>query len=338
MANFDFTSYPLWQKFVLLIILFIGAVFLQQGVFNLYLESNESIRYEKSEFEKYSSEIVEKNINLPEQEINVLLIDEAYKKSKELPSSLVNFVLANQISFNFICFTVVAIFFRWMIYQKKTRYNDVQFKNPNLFFFIPFLFLSALPILSESVKLNEYLGLNQLMNWLEFDYKTAGLQGLFMSYAVIFGDSLSHQIIIIIGMAIIPAIGEELIFRGGIQRLLHEKNTEPHKAIFITALIFSLFHFEFVGFFYRFLLGVILGYVYYWSSNILIPIFLHLLNNAITLIYALMYTSEKTDTLKSESSLDTFTTTQLLFSVCSLSIILYLFWKNKQDEEVNPIA
>ena len=85
-------------------------------------------------------------------------------------------------------------------------------------------------------------------------------------------------------IAVVPAIGEELLFRGVIQNQIFFLTGRGHLAIWITAFFFSAFHLQFYGFLPRMLLGVLFGYLYYWSGNLIIPILAHFVNNGFTLI------------------------------------------------------
>lgn len=93
----------------------------------------------------------------------------------------------------------------------------------------------------------------------------------------------------LIVIAVVPAVGEELLFRGLIQNQLGGITKNAHVAIWLAAIIFSAFHFQFYGFVPRMLLGALFGYLYYWSGNLLVPIFAHLMNNGLTLILLYMY-------------------------------------------------
>jgi membrane protease YdiL (CAAX protease family) len=84
-------------------------------------------------------------------------------------------------------------------------------------------------------------------------------------------------------LALIPAVTEELFFRGMLQNLLKEK-VSVHVAIWISAIIFSAFHMQFYGFIPRMLLGGLLGYFLLWSESLILPIIAHFTNNAIMII------------------------------------------------------
>lgn len=85
-------------------------------------------------------------------------------------------------------------------------------------------------------------------------------------------------------IAVIPAIGEEIIFRGILQKKLVEQLKNPHVAIWLAALIFSAIHMQFQGFLSRMLLGAILGYLYQWTGNLWVPIIAHFVNNAVQIV------------------------------------------------------
>ncbi|TAJ15102.1 CPBP family intramembrane metalloprotease [Marinilabiliaceae bacterium JC017] len=85
-------------------------------------------------------------------------------------------------------------------------------------------------------------------------------------------------------IAILPAIGEEWLFRGLIQRYLGEWISKPHLAIFITSVLFSAMHLQFLSFLPRFILGMVLGYLFYWGKNMWLPITAHFTNNFLALL------------------------------------------------------
>jgi membrane protease YdiL (CAAX protease family) len=102
-------------------------------------------------------------------------------------------------------------------------------------------------------------------------------------------NSLNQFLIVFLVVAIIPAVGEELIFRGILQNKLHLLFKNVHVAIIITSILFSGFHLQFFGFIPRLFLGVLFGYMYYWSGNLWYPILAHFTNNGLTLILIYLY-------------------------------------------------
>ncbi len=96
-------------------------------------------------------------------------------------------------------------------------------------------------------------------------------------------DSVWQYIIALVVIAIIPAIGEELLFRGLIQNLFYSTFKNAHVAIWVSAFIFSVFHMQFYGVLPRMMLGILFGYLYYWSGSLSLAMIGHFINNAFSL-------------------------------------------------------
>jgi len=96
-------------------------------------------------------------------------------------------------------------------------------------------------------------------------------------------------------MALLPAIGEELIFRGLLQRIAVRLTANVHAGIWISATLFSLMHWQFEGFFVRQLLGALFGYLLYWSGSLWLPILVHFVFNGLQIVGQYMYVQGKID-------------------------------------------
>ena len=81
-------------------------------------------------------------------------------------------------------------------------------------------------------------------------------------------------------IGLLPAIGEELVFRGVIQKIFHQWSRNAHVAVWSTAIFFSAMHIQFYGFLPRMLLGAMLGYMLVWSGSLWLPMLAHFINNA----------------------------------------------------------
>ncbi len=97
-------------------------------------------------------------------------------------------------------------------------------------------------------------------------------------------ESPAELLLNLLIIAVLPAIGEELLFRGVVQQQLQRALRNPVLAIWITAVIFSAIHMQFVGFIPRLILGATLGYLFYWTKNLWIPILAHFATNAMQVI------------------------------------------------------
>ncbi len=88
--------------------------------------------------------------------------------------------------------------------------------------------------------------------------------------------------------ALIPAIGEELFFRGALQQLFVRIIKNPHIAIAVGAFVFSFFHFQFYGFVPRMLSGLVLGYLFYYTGNLRYSMLLHFVVNALAVVLSFL--------------------------------------------------
>jgi uncharacterized protein len=90
-------------------------------------------------------------------------------------------------------------------------------------------------------------------------------------------------------IAVLPAIGEEMLFRGVLQKIFGRIFKSGHTAVWVTAILFSALHFEFLGFLPRLILGLVFGYLYLWSGKLWLSILAHFVNNAVPTIAAFIF-------------------------------------------------
>lgn len=93
---------------------------------------------------------------------------------------------------------------------------------------------------------------------------------------------------LVFGAAVLPAVFEEWFFRGILQRDLSKLVRNDYLAIVITAMVFSLIHFDMANFVSRFILGLLLGLLFFYSKSLWVNIFVHFLNNlfAVLLLFS----------------------------------------------------
>jgi membrane protease YdiL (CAAX protease family) len=143
------------------------------------------------------------------------------------------------------------------------------------------LMLASLPLINWMVSVNDMMKLPEFLRgmeeWMKATEKEAAkLTEAFMQMPTV-GSFLFNMLMI----AVLPAIGEEFMFRGLIQRLLKEWLGNIHVAILIAALLFSAMHMQFYGFLPRLMLGIVFGYLFYWTGSLWIPIFAHFIQNGL---------------------------------------------------------
>lgn len=98
--------------------------------------------------------------------------------------------------------------------------------------------------------------------------------------------TVPNLILNIIFIAAFAGVGEELFFRGIVQRLFIRATKSPWAGIIIAAVLFSFFHFQFFGFIPRMLLGIVLGAIYWYSGSIWPAIIAHFAYDAFFIVLA----------------------------------------------------
>jgi uncharacterized protein len=146
-------------------------------------------------------------------------------------------------------------------------------------------------------------------------------------------DSTSDLLIAAVVIAILPAIGEELVFRGMIQNDFYRATGNPHVAIWVAAIIFSAIHFQFFGFLPRLLLGALFGYIYYWSGSLWLAVLAHFVNNGFTIVGLYLYQRKIID-LDVESTQSV--PWQGVLTSAVLTIVLLYMFKTFWDKKAKP--
>ncbi len=151
---------------------------------------------------------------------------------------------------------------------------------------IALLFVSN-PITAWLYQLNQYLSFPAAYADFEASIKAMEANAASITKTFIAANDISTLLLNIFVIALMPAICEEVFFRGVLQQYLGMATGNRHVAIFLAAILFSGFHGQFYGFLPRVMLGALLGYIYNYTANLKVPILLHFINNAlaVTLVY-----------------------------------------------------
>jgi uncharacterized protein len=177
-------------------------------------------------------------------------------------------------------FTLVSIFHLKKIESKV--FNDLNQASisVNKLILAIALWLFSLPLMEKVINWNRSINFGPFDKaFRETEKSTEELVKRLMEFTS-FGDFLLSFLVV----AVLAGLGEELLFRGIIQNRLYRKFKNEHVAIWVTGVLFSLIHFQMLGFFPRVLLGVIFGYMYFWGGNIWYSIICHTLNNGMIVV------------------------------------------------------
>ncbi len=171
------------------------------------------------------------------------------------------------------------------IYYKKNWLQGLQLKKrvPWIYFLAGIAFLMvSYPLVSKSMEINQSM---DLPNWMsDMENQTEVILKNILTMPTIL--ALMANLIVI---AILPGIGEELIFRGIIQKELLTHIKSPYVAILLSSIIFSALHFQFEGFIPRFMLGMVLGLLFYWTGSLWVSMAVHAFNNGMQVLITYFY-------------------------------------------------
>ena len=175
--------------------------------------------------------------------------------------------------------------------RKEYQMRDLGFRSLTppwwlILLGVALMFIS-LPVTNQLTAWNEGMSLGKNLTWLEDWIKSLEETAKVTTEKMLNVNTIGGLLLNMVVVALIPAIGEELTFRGVLQQALTRKMKNPHVAIILSAAIFSFIHFQFYGFLPRMFLGVLLGYMFYVTGSLWTSMLMHFLNNgtAVVLYY-----------------------------------------------------
>jgi membrane protease YdiL (CAAX protease family) len=211
--------------------------------------------------------------------------------------------------------------FRGGIQQNLVPQYNIRYETVFALFLI---IVAAMPMINGLAALNEAMQLPDTWASIENSFRSAESRANEFMIAILSTERFSVLLVNIFVVAVLPAVSEEVLFRGVLQNDLERKFGNPIVAVIITALIFSAFHYQFFTFLPRFVLGIMLGLTYVWSRNLLVPVVLHFFNNGLSVLAWYYF---KPDTINND--LDTIGTTDNMWPlaiVSTLGVVTIFYW------------
>lgn len=248
----------------------------------------------------------------------------------------INLLRIMQISSSFGLFIAGPIAFAYLNQTKPFIYFTFNEKLSWKLFglVILIMFLSA-PVFEMIALVNQKMVLPDFLQGLESWMRLKELEAGALTKKLLIMNNYSDLAINLLMVAVIPAIGEELFFRGGVQNILGEWFKNHHWAIWITGIVFSAIHIQFFGFFPRLFLGVLFGYLFVYGKSIWLPILGHFLNNgaAVVMAYIMQKQGKSIDEIEKSSSFDWYL--YIISAIITLVLLLIYF---KQAKKENTLA
>lgn len=189
--------------------------------------------------------------------------------------------------------------------------------------------ISSIPVVNFIAGLNSMIKFPQSMAGIQqyIDQTSKTYETITESFMK--GNSFMGLLENLLVIALIPALAEEFLFRGVFQRIFINWTRNPHWGIIITSFIFSVIHLEFYGFFPRWLLGILFGYMLLWSGSIWLPIIAHFLNNGIAVVTYFLINNGRANTKMADigSTFDILPFTIICGAIMAASI--YFLYKRR---------
>lgn len=160
----------------------------------------------------------------------------------------------------------------FLISRKEPLVKSLRLKliSKPVFFSAILISLGLIPIVDEMDRILSFIfgteeELAQLTDILIIDFSFIGL-------------------LLSITIVVLAPFGEEILFRGFLQKKLEESWQDITRAVLVTSLFFAFIHMNPIWIIQIYLLGVILGYLAWKTGSILTSLVLHSLNNGAALL------------------------------------------------------
>ncbi len=226
---------------------------------------------------------------------------------------------------------IIPSFLASYLFDKQGALNFFTFKKNrlNTYFGVFFIVIFSIPIMNLLGEVNSKMYVPDFLDWInQTEARAKQATELFLQ-----ADSILTLMLNLLIIALIPAIGEELLFRGVFQKLMVKISGNVHLGIWITAFVFSAVHMQFLTFLPRLMMGAMFGYLLVWSGSLLVPILAHFINNGFAVFAYYMAQKELLN-----QDVDTIGTNEgdvsyVLVSVVLVALGLYSIYRN----ETKPI-
>ena len=148
------------------------------------------------------------------------------------------------------------------------------------------IMLVALPAINLMSHWNQQMVLPTWLSGVEEWMKAKEAEAEWLTKQFMSVTTISGLLVNLLLMAVLPAVSEEITFRGVLQRLLNFQLStfNSHLAIWLTAIIFSAIHMQFYGFVPRMLMGALFGYMFVWTGSLWVPMLMHFVNNGMAVL------------------------------------------------------
>lgn len=211
-----------------------------------------------------------------------------------LQLSSVGFLKFNQLIQSIGFFIIPGILLNYLFRSRNKLYFSFGLNfDWNIVLLVLITIFVSTPFINFLLELNMQLKLPESLSGLEGLIREMEDKSQLLMDKMLVTKGIVGLLFNVFLIAVIPAIGEEFIFRGIFQQLFREWLKNKHIAIMVTAILFSAVHFQFYGFLPRLALGIYFGYLFIWFRSIWVPVLAHFFNNAFAVVMYYLYAEQK---------------------------------------------
>lgn len=194
-------------------------------------------------------------------------------------------------------FVLPSVIFAWLNYGEIEKSLALR-RIPTLQTCIMTIALvfAMLPGIHRLIEFNESLQLPHFLHWIESWMQQKENEAMRLTEAFLNTTSFGGLMVNVLMIGVLASVGEELLFRSVLIKLMTDWLKNKHVAVILSAIIFSAFHLQFYGFLPRFALGLVFGYLYIWTGSVWLPILAHFVNNASAVVVSFLSKSGLIDT------------------------------------------
>ncbi len=232
-------------------------------------------------------------------------------------------IMAIQAISTFFMFFLPVYFLALICYRKPLKFIGFNTNiNYRQFFIVIGILILTFPLSGALAELNNIIPIPK--DW-AIKFKAMEDSRAIQEAALININTFPKYLISLVVIGLLPGLFEEVCFRAGLQNIFIRWFKGPWVAVIVTSIIFSIIHISYYGFLVRFGLGIILGFVFYYSGNLWLSVLFHFLYNGlqVTALYAMSFSGKK-------SPKDIEQNFPLWVGIIALFLIIYLFKKFRE--------
>jgi len=191
-------------------------------------------------------------------------------------------------------FLVPALVISWFMSGNISSWQGLDKKvSPVAIILVILLAIASIPLTSMAGILNSKMNMPSWLHLVEEWMQAKEQQAQYLTSQLVYAAGFGGMLLNILVLALVPAAGEELLFRGIFQQIFQKWLRSGIVAVVVTAILFATLHFQFYGFIPRLILGIIFGLLFLWSRSVWLPFIAHLINNSVPVVLSYYYGWDK---------------------------------------------